>query len=168
MALSGLIDYVFPAAGPWAVAGKALSYLLKLEPIIWWAMPVPASAPPSPEGAGKIEVNLEVETSSFDQPSLSPPDCSSDKELPPLYGLTITHLFHDLLSDYEPKDSEYNDSDSYGYSVLAVPETVSVLYKLCSGKTSTTTCIPLAKAKAMVALPYPAQAHYPPVIVNLS
>ncbi|KAJ9066685.1 hypothetical protein DSO57_1007185 [Entomophthora muscae] len=51
LALTGLIDSALPAAGPWAVAGKTLSYLVKLGPIIWWAMPVPASSPPLPEGA---------------------------------------------------------------------------------------------------------------------
>ncbi|KAJ9072628.1 hypothetical protein DSO57_1025534 [Entomophthora muscae] len=33
------------------MAGKALSYLVKLGPIIWWAMPVPALTPLSPAGA---------------------------------------------------------------------------------------------------------------------
>ncbi|KAJ9060403.1 hypothetical protein DSO57_1031232 [Entomophthora muscae] len=33
------------------MAGKALPYLVKLGPIIWWAMPVPALTPPSPAGA---------------------------------------------------------------------------------------------------------------------
>ncbi|KAJ9077771.1 hypothetical protein DSO57_1013419 [Entomophthora muscae] len=51
LALTGLIDSALPGAGPWAVAGKALSYLVKLGPIIWWAMPVPALTPPSPAGA---------------------------------------------------------------------------------------------------------------------
>ncbi|KAJ9069301.1 hypothetical protein DSO57_1019864 [Entomophthora muscae] len=51
LALTGLIDSALPAAGPWAVAGKALSYLVKLGPIIWWAIPVPALTPPSPTGA---------------------------------------------------------------------------------------------------------------------
>ncbi|KAJ9085604.1 hypothetical protein DSO57_1012402 [Entomophthora muscae] len=51
LALTGLIDSALPAAGPWAVAGKVLSYLVKLVPIIWWAMPVPASTPLSPAGA---------------------------------------------------------------------------------------------------------------------
>ncbi|KAJ9083580.1 hypothetical protein DSO57_1033386 [Entomophthora muscae] len=51
LALTGLIDFALPAAGPWAVAGKALSYLVKLGPIIWWAMPVPALTPLSPTGA---------------------------------------------------------------------------------------------------------------------
>ncbi|KAJ9056543.1 hypothetical protein DSO57_1031992 [Entomophthora muscae] len=45
--LTGLIDSALPAAGHWAVAGKALSYLVKLGPIIWWTMPVPASTSPS-------------------------------------------------------------------------------------------------------------------------
>ncbi|KAJ9049476.1 hypothetical protein DSO57_1023960 [Entomophthora muscae] len=49
--LTGLIDSALPAAGPWAVAGKAISYLVKLGLIIWWAMPVPALTPPSPAGA---------------------------------------------------------------------------------------------------------------------
>ncbi|KAJ9075051.1 hypothetical protein DSO57_1000334 [Entomophthora muscae] len=34
LALTGLIDSAFPVAGPWAVAGKALSYLIKLGPIV--------------------------------------------------------------------------------------------------------------------------------------
>ncbi|KAJ9054996.1 hypothetical protein DSO57_1008882 [Entomophthora muscae] len=51
LVLTGLIDSALPAAGPWAVTGKALSYMVKLGPIIWWAMPVPASTPPSPDGA---------------------------------------------------------------------------------------------------------------------
>ncbi|KAJ9088011.1 hypothetical protein DSO57_1027293 [Entomophthora muscae] len=51
LARTGLINSALPATGPWTVAGKALSYLLKLGPIIWWAMPVPALTPPSPTGA---------------------------------------------------------------------------------------------------------------------
>ncbi|KAJ9073866.1 hypothetical protein DSO57_1011981 [Entomophthora muscae] len=53
LALTGLIDSVLPVADPWAVDGKALSYLLKLGPIIWWAMQVPALTPPSPAGASQ-------------------------------------------------------------------------------------------------------------------
>ncbi|KAJ9072669.1 hypothetical protein DSO57_1025019 [Entomophthora muscae] len=51
LVLTELIDSALPVVGPWAVAGKVLSYLVKLDPIIWWAMPVPASTPPSPAGA---------------------------------------------------------------------------------------------------------------------
>ncbi|KAJ9052382.1 hypothetical protein DSO57_1034721, partial [Entomophthora muscae] len=53
LALTGLIDSALPAAGPWAVAGKTLSYLVKLGPIIWWTMPVTASTPPSPSGTSQ-------------------------------------------------------------------------------------------------------------------
>ncbi|KAJ9064531.1 hypothetical protein DSO57_1029547 [Entomophthora muscae] len=49
LVLTGLIDSAFLAAIPRSVAGKALFYLVKLSPIIWWAIPVPAYAPPSPE-----------------------------------------------------------------------------------------------------------------------
>ncbi|KAJ9080088.1 hypothetical protein DSO57_1028773 [Entomophthora muscae] len=51
LALTGLIDSVLPVAGPWAVAVKALSYLVNLGPIIWWAILVPALTPLLPAGA---------------------------------------------------------------------------------------------------------------------
>ncbi|KAJ9075629.1 hypothetical protein DSO57_1034059 [Entomophthora muscae] len=105
-----------------------------------------------PQGTGrKREISLEVETLSADQSPPSPPDPPSDKESSPLSGPTILHLFHDLSRNSEPKDSDCNESDSYGYSVLAVPETVLVPYKLCYEKTATTSCPPLDEAKAMVA-----------------
>ncbi|KAJ9089864.1 hypothetical protein DSO57_1008545 [Entomophthora muscae] len=107
--------------------------------------------------SGKREVSLEAETLSADKSPLPPPDPLSDKESPPLSGPTILHLFHDLSSNSEPEDSDYNESYSYGYSVLAVPKTVSVPYKLCSGKTTTTAHPSLTDAKAMVACPYLAQ-----------
>ncbi|KAJ9062502.1 hypothetical protein DSO57_1010074 [Entomophthora muscae] len=53
LALIGLIDSTLPAAGPWDVAGKALYSLVKLGPIIWWAMLVPASTPLSPARASQ-------------------------------------------------------------------------------------------------------------------
>ncbi|KAJ9066354.1 hypothetical protein DSO57_1010308 [Entomophthora muscae] len=53
MTLSGLIESDLPATGPWAMAGKALFYLVKLGSIIWWTMLVPASDPPFSEGASK-------------------------------------------------------------------------------------------------------------------
>ncbi|KAJ9069766.1 hypothetical protein DSO57_1015261 [Entomophthora muscae] len=51
LALTKLIDSALPAVRPWAVAGKALYYLVKLGPIIWWAMLVPTLTPPSPAEA---------------------------------------------------------------------------------------------------------------------
>ncbi|KAJ9050524.1 hypothetical protein DSO57_1013761 [Entomophthora muscae] len=51
LTLTRLIDFALPTAGPWAVAGKAFSCLLKLGPIIWWAISVPVLTPPSLAGA---------------------------------------------------------------------------------------------------------------------
>ncbi|KAJ9060056.1 hypothetical protein DSO57_1034960 [Entomophthora muscae] len=46
--LTGLIDSMVPVSGPWAVLGKLLSYIVKLAPILWWALPAgPAGCPPA-------------------------------------------------------------------------------------------------------------------------
>ncbi|KAJ9057048.1 hypothetical protein DSO57_1026175 [Entomophthora muscae] len=37
--LTGLIDLMVPASRPWALLGKLLSYIVKLAPILWWALP---------------------------------------------------------------------------------------------------------------------------------
>ncbi|KAJ9065076.1 hypothetical protein DSO57_1023600 [Entomophthora muscae] len=37
--LSGLFDTMVPAAGPWALVGQSASYLIKLAPLLWWALP---------------------------------------------------------------------------------------------------------------------------------
>ncbi|KAJ9058090.1 hypothetical protein DSO57_1015887 [Entomophthora muscae] len=37
--LTGVIDTIVPAAGPWSWVGKSMSYLIKLAPILWWALP---------------------------------------------------------------------------------------------------------------------------------
>ncbi|KAJ9051799.1 hypothetical protein DSO57_1001047 [Entomophthora muscae] len=37
--LTGLIDSMVPTSGPWAILGKLLSYIIKLAPILWWALP---------------------------------------------------------------------------------------------------------------------------------
>ncbi|KAJ9062227.1 hypothetical protein DSO57_1012896 [Entomophthora muscae] len=37
--LTGVIDTIVPAAGPWLWLGKSMSYLIKLAPILWWALP---------------------------------------------------------------------------------------------------------------------------------
>ncbi|KAJ9064914.1 hypothetical protein DSO57_1025440 [Entomophthora muscae] len=37
--LTGLIDSMVPTSGPWAILGKLLSYIVKLAPILWWALP---------------------------------------------------------------------------------------------------------------------------------
>ncbi|KAJ9076098.1 hypothetical protein DSO57_1029452 [Entomophthora muscae] len=45
---TGLIDSIVPTSGPWAVLGKSLSYIVKLAPFLWWALPDgPAGCPPA-------------------------------------------------------------------------------------------------------------------------
>ncbi|KAJ9087005.1 hypothetical protein DSO57_1037578 [Entomophthora muscae] len=54
--LTGLIDSMVPTSRPWAVLGKLLSYIVKLAPILWWALPagpvgcLPASSQEPPTG----------------------------------------------------------------------------------------------------------------------
>ncbi|KAJ9065544.1 hypothetical protein DSO57_1018405 [Entomophthora muscae] len=35
----GVIDTIVPAAGLWLWVGKSMFYLIKLAPILWWALP---------------------------------------------------------------------------------------------------------------------------------
>ncbi|KAJ9066961.1 hypothetical protein DSO57_1004390 [Entomophthora muscae] len=37
--LTGVIDTIVPAAGPWLWVGKSMYYLINLAPILWWALP---------------------------------------------------------------------------------------------------------------------------------
>ncbi|KAJ9057386.1 hypothetical protein DSO57_1023255 [Entomophthora muscae] len=44
--LTGLVDFMVPANGPWAFLRKSLSYIVKLALILWWALPTgPVSSP---------------------------------------------------------------------------------------------------------------------------
>ncbi|KAJ9081661.1 hypothetical protein DSO57_1012329 [Entomophthora muscae] len=36
--LTGVIDTIALAAGPWSWVGKSFSYLFKLKPLLWWAL----------------------------------------------------------------------------------------------------------------------------------
>ncbi|KAJ9083281.1 hypothetical protein DSO57_1036239 [Entomophthora muscae] len=46
--LTGLIDFMVPMSRPWAVLGKLVSYIVKLAPILWWALPAgPTGRPPT-------------------------------------------------------------------------------------------------------------------------
>ncbi|KAJ9049257.1 hypothetical protein DSO57_1026582 [Entomophthora muscae] len=38
--LTGTIDSMAPNSGPWSLLGKSISYILKLAPILWWALPL--------------------------------------------------------------------------------------------------------------------------------
>ena len=47
--LTGIIETIVPTSGPWSWVGKFISYLFKLAPLLWWAMPAwpdnPAAQP---------------------------------------------------------------------------------------------------------------------------
>ncbi|KAJ9067995.1 hypothetical protein DSO57_1033258 [Entomophthora muscae] len=43
--LKGLVDSVVPNSGPWSLLGRSVSYIIKLAPILWWALPAGSDAP---------------------------------------------------------------------------------------------------------------------------
>ncbi|KAJ9048255.1 hypothetical protein DSO57_1036827 [Entomophthora muscae] len=54
--LTGLVDSVVPNSGPWSLLGQSLSYIIKLEPILWWALPAGSTAPhPEPLNASTYD-----------------------------------------------------------------------------------------------------------------
>ncbi|KAJ9053114.1 hypothetical protein DSO57_1027457 [Entomophthora muscae] len=77
----------------------------------------------------------------------------SDNEAP-----LILLLLHNISNDSDMDNSDMEDPNAYGYSVLAVSETITVPYKLRSGKTTTTTKT-LPEAKEVVSCPYLTQAN---------
>ncbi|KAJ9050586.1 hypothetical protein DSO57_1013188 [Entomophthora muscae] len=46
--LTGVIDTIILAAGPWSWVGKSVSYLFKLAPLLWWAFPAKNPAQVTP------------------------------------------------------------------------------------------------------------------------
>ncbi|KAJ9048815.1 hypothetical protein DSO57_1031028 [Entomophthora muscae] len=54
--LTGLVDSVVPNSGPWSLLGQSLSYIIKLAPILWWALPAGLTAPhPEPPNASTYD-----------------------------------------------------------------------------------------------------------------
>ncbi|KAJ9085848.1 hypothetical protein DSO57_1009956 [Entomophthora muscae] len=37
--LTGMVDTMAPNSGPWSLLGQSVSYIIKLAPILWWALP---------------------------------------------------------------------------------------------------------------------------------
>ncbi|KAJ9053084.1 hypothetical protein DSO57_1027692 [Entomophthora muscae] len=37
--LTGMVDAIVPKSRPWSFLGQSVSYIIKLEPILWWALP---------------------------------------------------------------------------------------------------------------------------------
>ncbi|KAJ9079631.1 hypothetical protein DSO57_1033362 [Entomophthora muscae] len=36
--LTGMVDTMVPNSGPWSLLGRSVSYIIKLAPILWWAL----------------------------------------------------------------------------------------------------------------------------------
>ncbi|KAJ9072267.1 hypothetical protein DSO57_1029341 [Entomophthora muscae] len=43
--LTGLVDSMVPNSGPWSFLGQSTSYIIKLAPILWWALPTGLAVP---------------------------------------------------------------------------------------------------------------------------
>ncbi|KAJ9060941.1 hypothetical protein DSO57_1025573 [Entomophthora muscae] len=43
--LTGLMDFMVPNFRPWSLLGQFLSYIIKLTPILWWALPTGPEVP---------------------------------------------------------------------------------------------------------------------------
>ncbi|KAJ9076468.1 hypothetical protein DSO57_1025851 [Entomophthora muscae] len=37
--LTGIVDTMVPNSGPWSLLRQSVSYIIKLAPILWWALP---------------------------------------------------------------------------------------------------------------------------------
>ncbi|KAJ9089643.1 hypothetical protein DSO57_1010594 [Entomophthora muscae] len=54
--LTGLVDSMVPSSGPWSLLGQSISYIIKLAPILWWALPASLAAPhPEPPNASTYD-----------------------------------------------------------------------------------------------------------------
>ncbi|KAJ9072424.1 hypothetical protein DSO57_1027651 [Entomophthora muscae] len=54
--LTGLMDSVVPKSGPRSLLGQSVSYIIKLAPILWWALPAGLAAPcPEPPNASTYD-----------------------------------------------------------------------------------------------------------------
>ncbi|KAJ9064902.1 hypothetical protein DSO57_1025429 [Entomophthora muscae] len=50
--LTGLVDSMVPNSGPWSLLRRSVSYIIKLAPILWWALPAGLAVPhPKPPNA---------------------------------------------------------------------------------------------------------------------
>ncbi|KAJ9060632.1 hypothetical protein DSO57_1028766 [Entomophthora muscae] len=47
-----VIDTIIPTAGLWSWVEKSVSYLFKLDPLLWWALPTNTPAQVTPENGG--------------------------------------------------------------------------------------------------------------------
>ncbi|KAJ9053440.1 hypothetical protein DSO57_1024186 [Entomophthora muscae] len=50
--LTGVVDTIVPAAGLWSWVRNFAFYLLKLAPLLWWALPAKPQAQVTPRNSG--------------------------------------------------------------------------------------------------------------------
>ncbi|KAJ9055731.1 hypothetical protein DSO57_1000591 [Entomophthora muscae] len=43
--LTGMVDTMVPNSGPWSFLGPSVSYVIKLAPLLWWALSTGRAAP---------------------------------------------------------------------------------------------------------------------------
>ncbi|KAJ9058366.1 hypothetical protein DSO57_1013032 [Entomophthora muscae] len=43
--LKVMVETMVPNSGPWSLLGKYVSYIIKLAPILWWALPTDLAVP---------------------------------------------------------------------------------------------------------------------------
>ncbi|KAJ9051065.1 hypothetical protein DSO57_1008328 [Entomophthora muscae] len=54
--LTGLVDSMVHNLGPWPLLRKSVFYIIKLAPILWWALPTGSAAPhPKPPTASTYD-----------------------------------------------------------------------------------------------------------------
>ncbi|KAJ9081616.1 hypothetical protein DSO57_1012732 [Entomophthora muscae] len=75
--LTGVIDTIVPAAGLGLWVGKSMTYLIKLAPILWWALPTQSATrqypnTSKPADQGWFPDSTSVRHSGFCNPALSP------------------------------------------------------------------------------------------------
>ncbi|KAJ9058040.1 hypothetical protein DSO57_1016562 [Entomophthora muscae] len=60
--LTGVIDTIVPAVGPWSLVGKSMSYLIKLAPILWWALLTQSATRQFPNGSNSVDQGWFLDT----------------------------------------------------------------------------------------------------------
>ncbi|KAJ9086765.1 hypothetical protein DSO57_1000391 [Entomophthora muscae] len=59
--LTGLVDSMVLNSRPWSLLGQSVSYIIKLAPILWWALPAGLAVPhPKPPKASTYNWFLDI------------------------------------------------------------------------------------------------------------
>ncbi|KAJ9066006.1 hypothetical protein DSO57_1013882 [Entomophthora muscae] len=54
--LTVLVDSMVANSGPWSLLGQSVSYIIKLAPILWWALPASSATPyPKPSNTSTYD-----------------------------------------------------------------------------------------------------------------